>query len=228
MKTSSGCGSLVFVAVVVVLIVLVLAFFGSQGGGSHPSAGSEDAILMAEVFVKKDLVAPLTAKFSEEKFERLDDGSYIVSGQVDSQNSFGAMLRTDWCYKIRPLAGDKWHLVSDNSRAELYSHDHNGDQASNSASTPVPPDESTPVPQEQPSSTPAVTPEPTPRPLPREITLIAPVQIPAVFGEKSFGTVTLPRGTRLTLVSLNNGVVTVRYAGSTATVPVTVTDLPLR
>lgn len=119
-------------------------------------------------------------------------------------------------------------MVSDDASAELYSRDHNGDQALNAEATPSPSGDETPPPQEQPSATPATSPEPTPPPLPSDVTLTAPVQIPATVDGKSFGTITLPRGTRLPLVSLNNGVATVRYAGSTATVPVTVTDLPLR
>ncbi len=81
--------------------------------------------------------------------------------------------------------------------------------------TPTPP-ESLPPPI-------AVLP-PTPPPLPREVTLTTPIQMPVVIRGKPSGSVSLPRGTRLQLVSVGRGSVVVRYVDSIATIPTTATD----
>jgi hypothetical protein len=63
--------------------------------------------------------------------------------------------------------------------------------------------------------------------LPLDITLITPIQMPiAVRGQRS-GTVTLPRGTRVQLVSVGRDSIVIRYIDSTATVPTTATNLHL-
>lgn len=58
---------------------------------------SAEAYAYTEQLVKNNLKAPTTAKFSNQKFGYNEEYSrYIVSGSVDSQNSFGAMLRADF------------------------------------------------------------------------------------------------------------------------------------
>lgn len=58
---------------------------------------SAEAYAYTEQLVKNNLKAPSTAKFSNQKFGYNEEYSrYIVSGSVDSQNSFGAMLRADF------------------------------------------------------------------------------------------------------------------------------------
>jgi len=58
---------------------------------------SAEVYAYTEQLVKNNLKAPSTAKFSNQKFGYNEEYSrYIVSGSVDSQNSFGAMLRADF------------------------------------------------------------------------------------------------------------------------------------
>lgn len=67
----------------------------------------EDAAIAAcRKAVKEQLKAPATAQFIEEKTD--DFNSYIeVTGAVDSQNSFGALLRNRFeCHAVRQ--GDDW------------------------------------------------------------------------------------------------------------------------
>lgn len=69
----------------------------------------EDAYTMSQAFVKKILKAPATAKFqaysSEEVAVVYKDGWFLVKGVVDSQNGFGAMLRSTYYCKLRPKSG---------------------------------------------------------------------------------------------------------------------------
>jgi hypothetical protein len=68
---------------------------------------SDDEIkYAAHQYVLPQLKAPSTAKFpslNSAKISKNDDGTYIVSSYVDSQNEFGAMVRTNWAVKLKNL-----------------------------------------------------------------------------------------------------------------------------
>jgi hypothetical protein len=78
------------------------------------------AWVMAEAFVKSGLKSPSTASFGSvwgsdyQDYEKcvtaLGDNTYVVAGWVDSQNGFGATLRTDFVLKIKK-EGNRWVLV---------------------------------------------------------------------------------------------------------------------
>lgn len=69
---------------------------------------------MSQLFVKDALKAPSTAKFpvySEDMVVDGGDGSFIVSAYVDAQNSFGAMMRSNYvCIMQYDKATDEWAL----------------------------------------------------------------------------------------------------------------------
>lgn len=69
----------------------------------------KDAYAMSQEFVKDQLKAPATAQFqaygSNDVVVVAKDGWYIVKGVVDSQNSFGAMLRSTYYCKLKPVQG---------------------------------------------------------------------------------------------------------------------------
>ncbi len=46
--------------------------------------------------VKADLKAPATAQFSEVEVKQEGSKTYLISGSVDSQNGFGALLRNSF------------------------------------------------------------------------------------------------------------------------------------
>jgi len=69
------------------------------------------AFVMSQTFVEKQLKAPATAKFplySESKVTDLGDGKYKVDSYVDAQNSFGAMIRTNYTCTLKYVGDDKW------------------------------------------------------------------------------------------------------------------------
>lgn len=64
--------------------------------------------------VQQNLKAPTTAKFpgiSAAEFRRVDDITWIVHCYVDSQNAFGAMIRTHYRAKVMFLGNDTWKLL---------------------------------------------------------------------------------------------------------------------
>lgn len=81
------------------------------GGGSDGSNSGSDvgAVLACEDFVERELRAPSTADFpstSDAEVNRTGD-RWRVSSHVDSENGFGAMIRSDWTCTVE-LDGDTW------------------------------------------------------------------------------------------------------------------------
>lgn len=64
---------------------------------------------IAEQAVKVSLKAPSTAKFIEAVSAKNKKGGWDVYGEVDAQNSYGAMLRSKYCCTMHRV-GDKWKV----------------------------------------------------------------------------------------------------------------------
>lgn len=91
-----------------VVVALLACLLGTSLNSSDHSAG--DAPRMCRDFVKAQLISPGSAKFSGTHTQRSGD-EYTVTGSVDAQNAFGALLRRDYTCTIRD-EGDTWRLVS--------------------------------------------------------------------------------------------------------------------
>lgn len=93
-KPRSGCGIGCAVVVGLVALSVLIGFLSSlNGGGSddYDANNKYEAIARCEERVKALLKAPATAEFDT---DARGSGTWTVSGTVDSENSFGAMLRT--------------------------------------------------------------------------------------------------------------------------------------
>jgi len=93
-----------------VAIVLVVVAFLVAGCSYTSGPSSVGARVAAKLFVKDRLKAPSTARFGTLTATESYDGSYLVSGYVDSQNSFGAMIRTYFSCTVEYDDG-KWKLI---------------------------------------------------------------------------------------------------------------------
>ena len=90
----------------------------SSSSGSSSKKQDDDEIkasvyVLAKNCVKNHLKAPSTAKFSEMwecAFQKGDGNIYMMTGYVDSQNSYGAMLQEQWSI-MAEVSGDKASLV---------------------------------------------------------------------------------------------------------------------
>lgn len=100
---------ILFFSIITVVIVLVLIglSFGSDDNDTPPQVVEEkkqeysdnEAYANAQVILEKFLKSPSTAEYpyiSEAMIKRYDDNSFQVSAYVDSQNGFGAMIRSEW------------------------------------------------------------------------------------------------------------------------------------
>jgi hypothetical protein len=80
---------------------------------THGEGGPFAAHDICKKFVRDRLKAPSSAKFGG--FEKGDavggDGQYVVREHVDSENSFGAKLRSNYTCEVKVVDGT-WQLVS--------------------------------------------------------------------------------------------------------------------
>jgi len=97
-----------------VFLVCALALLLACNGSSRPVHDDLGAKIACKDYVKARLKAPGTAKFGDALvMPWKGDGCYQVSGYVDSQNSFGALLRTKYrCYVCSSGKQDVYFLRS--------------------------------------------------------------------------------------------------------------------
>lgn len=103
--------------ILVLLILAVCVVIGILGNKPSKPSGPDQytARVMCEKFVKDRLKAPASAEFapdSETHTLAKGDGAYKVTAWVDSQNSFGAMIRTNYTCEVSYQGNDKWRLDS--------------------------------------------------------------------------------------------------------------------
>ena len=112
-----------FAVVSVVTMIFTIAYNKSQTNEQQYSAEDSkkakkerlirDAFQASKKEVKSQLKAPSTAKFAtefdkESKYKINDDESVVIQSYVDAQNSFGAMIRTNFRCTV-----DKYGKVKD-------------------------------------------------------------------------------------------------------------------
>jgi hypothetical protein len=132
-KKSSGC-AIIFAAFFLILVVGILVSSvmrtnitpepetKEQREQKQHEEDASSAFYTAEEFVKKQLKAPLTAKFSSRydeesgstKSKTYTNDVWKAWGYVDSQNSFGAMMRSKWHVAMEKKPGDKWTILFSN------------------------------------------------------------------------------------------------------------------
>lgn len=105
--------------VVLIVIVIVAVAVSSSGDSKDKKPQSEGAAVMCERFVKKQLKSPGSADFpgplddDYAKTKVLSDTKpwkYKVTGVVDSENSFGAKVRTNYVCTVSTKDADTWTL----------------------------------------------------------------------------------------------------------------------
>ena len=79
-----------------------------------PPSPQRGAFLICKQFVQEKLRSPTSATFppyDEESVNPHVGGTYRVWSHVDSQNGFGAMVRTPYVCTVLPLGGTRYRLV---------------------------------------------------------------------------------------------------------------------
>lgn len=102
------------ISLIVLILFSILAFGSSEGETDKKITAS----VMAESFVEKRLKAPSTADFasySSSQVTELGGNKYKVVSYVDSENGFGAMIRTNFEVVVRDNGDETWNLISINT-----------------------------------------------------------------------------------------------------------------
>ena len=117
-RAKTGCVAQGCLGVVIVFAFFwLMALFGDSDSSSKAPPASHsgvEAYGMCRDFVRDRLKAPSTAKFARISMDYITDlggGSYRVRAYVDSQNSFGAQLRTDYTCEVKHQSGETWELI---------------------------------------------------------------------------------------------------------------------
>jgi hypothetical protein len=98
-----------------ILFFLCIILYLSQGSTKkETSSPSEDAWYACREFITQSLKAPKTAEFeryASGKVSIVNADEYRAYIDVDAQNSFGAMIRSNFVCQVRKEPG-QWRLVS--------------------------------------------------------------------------------------------------------------------
>ena len=112
-----------WVATLIIFGIAAIVVFGSEpissgvtATRSQPTVDRSDACFMSQRFVRQNLKAPTTATFPSWTPENCNatqsSGTWKVRSYVDSQNGFGAMIRSDYGVEMRyNPSSDTWTLV---------------------------------------------------------------------------------------------------------------------
>lgn len=104
---------------VLLAIGLIMVLILALSGGGHstldqnrdPCTDSVGVKYVAEEFIERILKAPSTASFSyreDTQVKSLKNCSFYVRGYVDSQNSFGAMIRNQYAIIVQYDGQSAW------------------------------------------------------------------------------------------------------------------------
>jgi hypothetical protein len=95
-----------------ILMVIIIAIIDPSSPTPTTPEPEHDAVtatFWAQEFVKQSLKSPDSAKFpSVSKAIDLGDGRYFYDAYVDSQNSFGASVRTNFQCWVKYVGPQKW------------------------------------------------------------------------------------------------------------------------
>lgn len=104
-------------AILLICTICGCVFFAMMNNGTKDYKTM--ALVQCEIYVQNRLKSPSSAKFastSNSNIQDLGNSVYQVNSYVDAQNSFGAMLRTDYSCKIE-YTGD---AASDESNSQFW------------------------------------------------------------------------------------------------------------
>ena len=102
---------------IVVVCLLIISLFSSKScSGNSQNDLKVEAYIQAKNYVSSVLKSPSSAEFDLNYSIKLNtDSTVLISGNVDSQNSFGAMIRSTYILKMKWEDGESgmhnWKLI---------------------------------------------------------------------------------------------------------------------
>lgn len=99
-------------------VLFILAQLNGGGSGGGEDAVEHDAVgayVVCQQFVEDRLTSPASAEYGDtysRATTHLGGGRYRVETYVDSENAFGATLRSDFTCVVSHVSGDRYRLES--------------------------------------------------------------------------------------------------------------------
>ena len=105
-----------WIAYAVLMASLLIYAASLPSPASQPMSEEKLAYYAARTFVEQRLKAPKTAEFgtyydSNTVITKMDDNNYKIRLYVDSENSFGAMIRSEFIVDVRKADNGDWVLM---------------------------------------------------------------------------------------------------------------------
>ncbi len=109
------------VSSIIIIIGVIILFKLCTGGNSSDSQipwdkadNSVKAWVFTQMYVEQNLKSPGSAKFPLDyrEYVQKNGTTYTVNSYVDSQNSFGAMIRTHFSATVKETDEDNWEMIS--------------------------------------------------------------------------------------------------------------------
>ena len=102
--------TVVRVAVVLVGLLVAGLIYGAGRSAYEAVTVKGDVRESCEEYVSSSLRSPGSAEFLEPEIEARGEFGYDVTGEVDAENGFGALLRLDYTCQVNKV-GDSWLLI---------------------------------------------------------------------------------------------------------------------
>jgi hypothetical protein len=93
------------------LLVVALAGCTAQSGTGSGESRQDAVKDVCHQSVSDQLKSPSTAKFTDLEVYQAG-ANWYATGDVDSENSFGAMIRTGWTCTAKPTGGLNYNVKS--------------------------------------------------------------------------------------------------------------------
>jgi hypothetical protein len=113
MAKSEPDGFQIGCTIIFIIVFLISSIFGSCDSKKDNNGDKANAWVKAQYAVEAQLKSPSTAKFPWAGTDHVHQSGniFMVRSYVDSQNSFGAMVRTYFVCKIEYTPEDKKYKV---------------------------------------------------------------------------------------------------------------------
>ena len=109
-KSTLGCLAIFLAPIALIVLALIVGAIWAGFNGSSNDPNKYEAIRYCEDQIRDQLKAPSTAEFASDSSST--SNPFVVTGSVDSENSFGAMLRADFQCTVT-ISGDSFRAVVD-------------------------------------------------------------------------------------------------------------------
>ena len=115
-KADQGTKATIMIIVGVIVVVSGAILVGVNANQSSSNGSEENettACVMAQSFVEEVLKSPSSADFqwcTDAQKQKVKENVYRIRSHVDSQNSFGAQIRSEYVAQVKYVGDDNWRL----------------------------------------------------------------------------------------------------------------------